>query len=503
MDDQSIKEIVNEIAPLLAGRAPGKIFQFAGASLAVDFGLRDAGYLFIAVEPAAPRIYLIKRRVRDLEKQSRTLTQFGQAVKKELAQTRLVSIKKDAADRIVRFAFAGEDDLGSEKKRMLVVQLTGRSANLLLLNEHDQIMQTLRSSKISGQQIGDTYQSSNASQPNQLKEQTDLLKLIRGGEFATPSEAADHYFTSLLAERDNAARAATARGELNRKISQQQKLLKQLERDLRGHANPEQHKRIGDLLLANLSAAKRDDDRVTLVDYFAEDAPTIEVEVDRNLSLQEEAARRFARYSRSKRAITQIQSRIELAQKHLRELQAEQESLEKLLSEPPAVAGGLLRPPSGRLESPALQRWDHRSDSSSEPALAGDRKQVAAKRIPGTRRYLSSDGFEILVGRTSNDNDHLTFKIARPNDLWLHAADYGGSHVVIRRQTRKEVPHQTIIEAAQLAAYFSQAKKDPKVDVHYTERKFVTKPKGAKPGLVRLQRFKNLTVTPKEAATRS
>lgn len=479
MDDESIKEIVKEIAPLLAGRAPGKIFQFAGASLAVDLGLRDAGYLFFAVEPAAPRIYLIKRRVRDLEKQSRPLTQFGQAMKKELAQTRLVSIKKDAADRIVRFVFAGEDDLGSEKTRMLVVQLTGRSANLLLLNEHDQIIQTLRLSKIIGQRIGDTYQSSNALQPTQPKEQAGLLKLIRGGEFRSPSEAADHYFTSLLAERENAARAATARGELNRKISQQQKLLKQLERDLRGHANPEQHKRIGDLLLANLGAAKRGGDRVTLVDYFAEDAPAIEIEVDRNLSLQEEAARRFARYSRSKRAITQIQSRIELAQKQLRELQAEQESLEKNIADGIALTPG----------------------KKSTPASAGGTKKPPPK-VTGTRGYLSSDGFEILVGRTSNDNDHLTFKIARPNDLWLHAADYGGSHVVIRRQTRKEVPHQTIIEAAQLAAWFSQAKKDPKVDVHYTERKFVTKPKGAKPGLVRLQRFKNITVTPKEAATR-
>src|SRR5258707_7448620 len=130
MDDESIKEIVNEIAPLLAGRAPGKIFQFSGASLAVDFGLRDAGYLFFAVEPAAPRIYLIKRRVRDLEKQRRTLTQFGQAVKKELAQTRLVSIKKDDADRIVRFVVAAEHDLRNEETRMLIVQLTGRSANL-------------------------------------------------------------------------------------------------------------------------------------------------------------------------------------------------------------------------------------------------------------------------------------------------------------------------------------------------------------------------------------
>jgi predicted ribosome quality control (RQC) complex YloA/Tae2 family protein len=106
-------------------------------------------------------------------------------------------------------------------------------------------------------------------------------------------------------------------------------------------------------------------------------------------------------------------------------------------------------------------------------------------------------------GRTANDNDHLTFKVAKPNDLWLHAADYGGSHVVVRNSTKKPIPHPTLIEAAQLAAYFSQAKKDPKVDVHYTERKFVSKIKGGKPGLVRMQRFKNIMVEPKEAGTRN
>jgi predicted ribosome quality control (RQC) complex YloA/Tae2 family protein len=139
---------------------------------------------------------------------------------------------------------------------------------------------------------------------------------------------------------------------------------------------------------------------------------------------------------------------------------------------------------------------------SVPPAVAGGSKRKPEKKIPGTRRYLSSDGFEILVGRAARDNDHLTFKVARPNDLWLHAADYGGSHVVVRNSTRKEIPHRTIIEAAQLAAQFSQARKDPKVDVHYTQRKFLSKPKGSAPGLVRLSRFKNITVEPKEGIER-
>src|SRR5262249_9365865 len=159
------------------------------------------------------------------------------------------------------------------------------------------------------------------------------------------------------------------------------------------------------------------------------------------------------------------------------ELEAEGESLERRI-----VAG----------EFPPLED----SAGVTGESRTAARRKTGPERIRGARRYLSSDGFEILVGRTANDNDHLTFKIARPNELWLDAADYGGSHVVVRNSTRKEIPQRTLIEAAQLAAHFSQAKKSPKADVHYVERKFVVKIKGVKPGLVRLQRFKNITVAP-------
>jgi len=118
------------------------------------------------------------------------------------------------------------------------------------------------------------------------------------------------------------------------------------------------------------------------------------------------------------------------------------------------------------------------------------------------RRYRSSDGYEVVVGRSARDNDQLTFKVARPNDLWLHAGDYPGSHVIVRNAKREEVPHRTIIEAAQLAAKFSQASKDSKVTVHYTPRKFISKPKGAAPGLVRMSSFRSITVEPGEVMER-
>ena len=131
-----------------------------------------------------------------------------------------------------------------------------------------------------------------------------------------------------------------------------------------------------------------------------------------------------------------------------------------------------------------------------------EKKPIAQKKtsggLPGMRRYLSSDGYEVIIGRTARDNDKLTFREARPNDLWLHAGDYPGSHVIVRNSSRKEIPHRTIVEAAQLAAKFSQASKDAKVNIHYTQRKFLSKPKGAAPGLVRLSKFRSITVEPAE-----
>src|SRR5262249_33639024 len=135
MDDATISAVVSEITPLIIGRRPGKIFQFTPYSLVMDFGLRGHGYLFFSVEPAQPRMYLIKRRVRDLEKQSLHLGHFGLSMRKELSNTAVASIEKTTGDRIVWLKFTGVDEIGEGIQRSLVAQLTGRSANLLLLDE--------------------------------------------------------------------------------------------------------------------------------------------------------------------------------------------------------------------------------------------------------------------------------------------------------------------------------------------------------------------------------
>jgi predicted ribosome quality control (RQC) complex YloA/Tae2 family protein len=296
----------------------------------------------------------------------------------------------------------------------------------------------------------------------------------------SPSAAADAYFSSLEHAREFESRANNIRSQLLKSIRQKQKLKQNLEQDLAGHGHPEEHKRVGDLLLANVSTAKRAGNKVTLTDYYADGAPPIEIELDEDTSLQEEAARRFKLYGKAKRAREEIAERMVQTDHEIAQLNGRLQQLEEIITEKDEAA-----------LAPFI---------TIKPAPKTPAKQSVV--VSGVRRYLSSDGYEILVGRAARDNDNLTFKIAQPNDLWLHAGDYPGSHVVIRNPTRKEIPHRTIVEAAQLAGRFSQASEDSKVVIHYTPRKFLSKPKGAAPGLVRLSRFKSITVEPKETISR-
>lgn len=477
MHQQTIKEIVAELERLLADRFVGKIFQLSDHSLAIDFGLKSGGYLFISVDPAAPRLYLIRRTVRELERASAPLSAFAQAIRVGFGGGRLLSVTKDEDERIVRFSFEVADELGDVLTRTLIAQLTGRSANLFLLDPTGVITHALRAPRGEGQQVGEQY-----GQPTQDRSGSKETEIARGNA-ATLSAALDEHYSKLEAQQAFEAHARKLLGDLRKEISKRKKLRANLNEDLIAHGNPGEHKRLGDLLLANIATAEREGDRVRLTDYYAEGSPTIELEIDANTSLQDAAGESFSRYTKSKRAVEEIGTRLVQIDQELEQLADKQAKLEE------AIATG---------DESVLVKFGSRE---AKP-IATRKKKKEESILPGMRRYRSSDGYEVLVGRTARDNDKLTFRVARPNDLWLHAGDYPGSHVIVRNSSRKEIPHRTIIEAAQLAAKFSQASKDSKVAVHYTQRKFLTKPKGAASGLVRLSAFRTITVEPKEAIER-
>ena len=112
-------------------------------------------------------------------------------------------------------------------------------------------------------------------------------------------------------------------------------------------------------------------------------------------------------------------------------------------------------------------------------------------------RTVDVDGWEVLVGRSSADNDYLTFDVANPHDLWLHVAGgTAGSHVVVRNPEKTDVPRPVIEKAAAFAAWYSKARGAPKAEVHYCRASDVSKPRGAPAGLVELAKWKSIKVAP-------
>jgi predicted ribosome quality control (RQC) complex YloA/Tae2 family protein len=550
MNERTIEEIVREATPLLVGRRLGKIFQLSARSCAFDFRLPEHLYLFVSVEPSAPRIHLIARKERELEKSALTLAPFFLALRKHLGGARLTEIKQDADERIVRFYFDSVSEVDAAQRRALVAQLTGRSANLFLLDEQNRIIDMLRAPREKSNEktktpnalhIGDIYESpprqilsskSQVSNPKSDEENSKIkvqsskiedqitkrqtenanrnsadlglgtwdLGLNRNPQSLAPLSAAlDEHYREAEATRAFAVRANAIAALLRQEISKRRKLEQNLERDLAAHGDAETHKRIGDLLLANLSTARRDGARVSLIDYFKDDAPTIEIEVDEKRTLQEEAARRFERYAKAKRAAQEINERLTKIRSELARLEERREAFERINASRDAEALARLEE---TLRANLKSRPPLPSARDAAPSPPGARARKHEELFKGARRYRSSDGYEILVGRAARDNDALTFRVARASDLWLHAADYPGSHVVVKNPAKGAIPQRTIIEAAQLAALFSQAKNDSKVAVNYTERKFVSKPKRAAPGLVSLLNFRTILVEPRESAER-
>ncbi len=504
MNEQSLRLIADELAPALTGGTLARVFQLSALRLAFDFRqTRDNRLLFIAVEPARPRVYLIRRPLRALEKESPPLGQFAQLVRKHLVGARLDLVAKDADERIIRFTFTGRDELDAPLTRTLVAQLTGRSANLFLLDADARILDALRQTHGNGQEPGARYQPPPAPSASPTVKRTPArdeltARLVNASASnRSPSELLDEHDLAFERHARFQVRANAELARLRRELQKRAKLQRNLTADLHQHGDPEAHKRAGDLLLANLWNAERDGARVRVVDYFADDAPTIEIEVAEHKTLPEAAAELFTRYAKAKRAREELNARLSSLTDEIAGLDHRRAALERIIADEDDHALGALIGAEKKPARTASERRTTRLAAQKQP-----NRTHAPDYIPGTRRYRSSDDFEIIVGRGARENDQLTFRVARPNDLWLHAADYPGAHVIVRNHTRADIPHRTIVEAAQLAAFTSQAKDDSKVSVHYAPRKFISKPKGAVPGLVRLSNFKTLLVEPREAGER-
>lgn len=450
------------------------IFPLSNASLAIDFYPHASVYLFISVEPRRQRAYLIRRRLKELERRSTNPSPFILRLRKDLSRAELLGVGELENGVGLRLVFEKTEDDGIAVEAVLILQLGGRRPNIFLLDADENVIAALRDPNETGQAIDAKYEI-----PESTEVQTDDSEAIDDGR--SLSETLDDQ--DQLAERENIfqQQAAAARKTIDGDIAKRKKLVKNLAGDLISHGDAARWKRYGDLILANMANARREGKRLWLTDVFDENQPEIEIEVDENQSLSEAAESFFRKYTKARNGAKAVNERLITVRGEIVSLEAKRDALLA------AIAAGD--------ENAVNQVLPPKRTESARPA-----KAKPTDEFKGARRFMSSDGFEILVGKKARDNDYLTFRIAKSLDTWMHAADFPGSHVVIRNPNRKEIPPKTLLEAAHLAAFYSDARKLDKAGVNYTQKKFVNKPKRSAPGLVSLASFKTILVEPRVPA---
>lgn len=248
------------------------------------------------------------------------------------------------------------------------------------------------------------------------------------------------------------------------------------EKELLTAQDREHLRQMGDIVTANLHAITKGQRILEAENFYDPDMKQIQIPLSPLLSPQQNAAKFYKEYAKAKNAEKELTRQLELGRGELEYLESVLEELDRAENEQELeeirqelAAGGYVRQDPGRKRM----------------------KQAASKPM----RFVSTDGYPIYVGRNNRQNDELTTKLAQKNDLWLHVQKQSGSHVIIP-WAGVQPPDDTITQAAQLAAWFSQGRQGQNVAVDVTPVRYVKKPGGAKPGMVVYTTYRTVYVTP-------
>ncbi len=235
----------------------------------------------------------------------------------------------------------------------------------------------------------------------------------------------------------------------------------------------------GELITANIYSIPENAPYFTTQNFYDENLKDITIPLDPTLTPAENAQAYFKRYNKAKRTFVALQVQMKQNDEELEYLEGILTSVQTSTDEQDIREIRQELYEQGFIKKLKQQKGKNRTIKSSP------------------LHYLSSDNFDIYVGKNNHQNDELTLKFAKGNDIWLHTKQIPGSHVLIITNG-KSVPNTTLNEAAMLAAFYSKASNSTLVPVDYTQKKFVKKPAGAKPGMVIYTTNKTAYITPSE-----
>ncbi len=528
-------------------------------------------HLLLSVNPSNPRAYLTE----NLKENPSAPPNFCMSLRKYLLNGTITEIMQYKTDRILKFSILKNNEFNDPVVRTLLLELMGRNSNLILLDENDRILDSLKKVGTSSSRYrqilpGRDYiyppENNRLSflefSPAHFKEMLSMLSdqsiesfLIKAFLGISPAlakevsyragldsqkeitslskkqeqfliEAFDEvialitekswpriYFkrrrpldfstiplhhlqqdypfelyqslSSMLEiyyfKKDKILRFKNKSASLSQQLEslykKHQKKLKNLQGDLSKAQKGEKFRIWGDLVTANIYQIEKGMDKIDVVNYHDPEGKSIEIPLKSNRSPSENAQAYYKRYNKSKSAIRYLKP-------YIQETKEKEYYLGSLLNS--------LDQSTELAELDEIQDEFNRSEFNKKPK---PKKKAKKNVISSPYHYLSSEGFHIVVGKNNYQNDLISTKLGENEDCWLHVKDLPGSHVLVIANGQF-ISEQTLLEAGNLAAWYSKARGSSKIPVDYVEYKYIKKPPKAKPGMIIFTNQRTMVVSP-------
>jgi predicted ribosome quality control (RQC) complex YloA/Tae2 family protein len=480
MDFKILQKVVDELSSLIIGARVDRLYQGGGGELyLVLHRRRKNSILLISPDRSMPRLHLVSTKPPAVH----ALPGFVLYLKSRMTGAVVAAIGLLNQDRIAEIRFT---KAGAECR--LVLELTGSSANLILTDVSYTILSVYHpvafAENVSRPLVPGLQYVAPAKRPHGAVSTGKTLDAAEETSLSTDdadrvfNRAAEVFYERLIEQRHAAALRSRLSSVTRQALSKTERRIAALSEDLRSADRAAEYKQAGELILSHLRQLATGMKHADLAGY---DGRMITVQLDPQRSPVQNAERYFKKYKKAKAGREIISTRLHQSREEASYLKFvsidiehahDRDALARIHAE--LMVQGYL-----------VQRENRANAGKSEPRAEPFRKVLYR-------------GWEVLVGKSALGNDYITMKLARPDDLWLHAEGMPGSHVLIRNPGRADIPQDVFMKAAALAAFYSKGRKAAKVPVTYARARFVKKPKGAKPGLVMLLERKVVMAVPEE-----
>ncbi len=539
LDGLAVRAVVCELQ-YLKGASVQKIYQPERDEIVML--LHQAGQtvkLLISAAPSAPRMQITSAEFKNPE----TAPMFCMFLRKHFASSKLVSIRQHGLDRTADMMFDCRNEMGDTVKKHIILEMTGRSANILVTDDDYRIVDCLRKNDLTAKSerlilpgmpyvflqqaekcdiakadiaaidealkgcphatadklfIGfSPLAAREAAEASSLRDYVlDVKRRLAENDFSpcvvfegtrpidfwcflpkeygkaftvtlypTMSKAMDVFYLEKDKTEHMKQKTADLTKLLNNLIARGERKLKIQMKELAEAGKKDEYRAMGDLITANLYRIPSGVRVAEVADWSTGEERLVHIPLDEMISPSDNAQRYYKKYAKAKNAEIRLNEQMALTRDELFYLNSV------------LLAVG----ESDDVEDVAAIR----EELAGSGYIVREKQPAKKKKAPflGEPITLKKDEFTIYVGKNNRQNDYLTLKVARPNDIWLHVKNAAGSHVIIA-SGGKNVPAEVIEFAAKAAAQHSKAKGAPKTEVDYTLAKHVKKPSGAKPGMV-------------------